>query len=66
MEREEIIKLIKSKNKTTLVKAFIQSKVELDFEGVKVFGNKELYLVFCNNGDYLEYEDYIKDYSNYE
>ena len=28
--------------------------------------NKELYLVFCNNGDYLEYEDYIKNYSNYE
>ncbi len=49
MEREEIIKLIKSKNRTTLVKAFIQSKVELDFEGVKVFGNKELYLVI---GDY--------------
>ena len=28
--------------------------------------NKELFLVFCNNGKYLNYEDYVKNYSNYE
>ena len=50
MERNEIIHLIKNKKKMTLVKAFIQSEVELHFEGVKTFGDKSLYLVI---GDYL-------------
>lgn len=45
MEREEIVKLIKTKNKSTYVKAYVQSKVDLDFKGVKVFGDKSLYLV---------------------
>ena len=34
MERDEIIKLIKTKNKSTLVKAFIQSNVDLEFTDV--------------------------------
>ena len=45
MERDEIIKLIKNKNKSTLVKAFVQSNIDLEFNGVKVFGDKSLYLV---------------------
>ena len=50
MERNEIVNLIKNKKRITLVKAFIQSEVELIFEGVKCFGDKSLYLVI---GDYL-------------
>ena len=56
MERDEIIKLIKTKNKSTLVKAFIQSNVDLEFKGVKVFGDKSLYLVI---GDYSLIKDVI-------
>jgi 2,3,4,5-tetrahydropyridine-2-carboxylate N-succinyltransferase len=50
MEKEEIIKMIKSRKKSTLVKAFIQSTEEICFDGVKQFGDKNLYLVI---GDYL-------------
>lgn len=49
MERKEIIDLIKNNKRSTLVKAFIQSKIDLSFEGVKQFGDKTLYLVI---GDY--------------
>lgn len=45
MEREKIIEMIKTKKRTTLVKAFIQSQVDLHFEGCKQFGNRSLYLI---------------------
>ena len=45
MEREKMISLIKNKNKTTLVKAYIQAKEDIVFKGVKQFGDKSLYLV---------------------
>lgn len=56
MEREKIIELIKSKKKTTLVKAFIQSSKELIFEGCKQFGDKSLYLVI---GDFQKIKNVL-------
>ena len=58
MERNEIVDLIKNKKRMTLVKAFIQSEVELNFEGVKCFGDKSLYLVI---GDYLLIKKVLDD-----
>ena len=58
MERTEIIEMIKHNKKTTLVKAFIQSNVELKFEGCKQFGDKSLYLVI---GDFQNIKKVLDD-----
>ena len=61
MEREKIISLIKNKNKTTLVKAYIQAKEDIIFKGVKQFGDKSLYLVI---GDFNIIKKTIDDNKN--
>ena len=59
MEREEIIKLIKTKKKQTLVKAFIKAKSEIVFSNCKQFGSKSLYLVI---GDFSNVKKTIDEH----
>ena len=61
MEREKMISLIKNKNKTTLVKAYIQAKEDIVFKGAKQFGDKSLYLVI---GDFNIIKKTIDDNKN--
>lgn len=46
MDAQEIINMIATSKKKTPIKCYIKAKCDLTFESVKVFGDKNLYIVF--------------------
>lgn len=53
MDAYDIIKMIKESKKTTPVKAYIKAHEEINFTNCKVFGDKNLYIVFAEAQDIL-------------
>lgn len=63
MDANEIINMIATSKKKTPLKCYIKANCELDFRNAKVFGNKDLYIVFGEKDDLIpqleEYKDNI-------
>ncbi len=61
MDAYEIIHMIQKAKKKTPLKAYIKASKELGFDSCKVFGSKELYIVFAEAEDLLPYIEKYKE-----
>ena len=61
MDANEIINMIATSKKKTPVKCYIKANCELNFRNLKVFGNKDLYILF---GEYDDLISQIEEYKN--